>query len=549
MRRHPLRRVDLRLSSFTQKKMMRPYMLHGFKSADEFIQLLRKHEISIWENELEEYEREGWLQPAFRLVFPEYQRQGDVDLYLGTDAIQQYYAAGHVEIPQEGDYEPWSRFKAGPKSTKRDQKLLYYHPLQILQVENIRQHKSVRFPWRDSYSRSDIEAIISNIEANMQQRDDWFNTVQTQTTQDIGMLMLVEESYGIYVYDHISIPLTIRREQFMDQWWEWKNGYAAADLLQDCGASIEQVRGLHDRIVADIRFLDPLLRWHDLIRIMRPRVLEQVSGNVRTARMYHAIAGMLARFLHDLDGRDGEPNMPFDDVDAEWKKSMYSDPFDYRTHKTRQAIVRHYIRETATRLYLLVEGKTEKVVIEEILGSYWIGPDGIVMVIDSEGVTNMFKGSIPWLIRSAREDSIIVYIIVDNEADWNKEMEKIRQEFSGPFSRLFGNHIWNTSFEEDNFGRASVIALINSYIRGHGQSLSEDEVIAIQQKNKKGLFAAAEHAYGKKYGNGLLDVIGKTKVEMALELMECARQNRHNGGELEIEKVLKKALGMITYWA
>ncbi len=527
---------------------MRPYMLHGFENTNGFIQLLEKHEIRIWKNDLEEYEREGWLQPAFRLVLPEDQRQGDVDLYLGTDAIQQYYAAGHVEFPQEGDYEPWSRFKAEPRSTKRDRKLLYYHPLQILQVKDILQHKSVRFPWRDSYSRPDIEDIINNIEARMQQRGDWFNTDQTRTTRDIGILMLVEESYGIYVYDHISIPLTVHREQFMDQWWEWKNGFTAVDLLQDCGASIEQVRGLRDRIVVDIRFLDPLLKWHDLIRIMEPHVLEQVSGNVRTARMYHTIAGMLTRFLHDLDGKDGEPNMPFDDVDAEWKKHMYSDPFNYRTHKTRQAIVRHYIRDTATRLYLLVEGKTEKMVIEKILGSHWIGPDGIVMVIDSEGITNMFKGSIPWLIRSAREDSIVVYMIADNEAKWNKEMGKIQQEFSGPFSGLFGHHIWNTSFEEDNFGRASVIALINSYIRGRGQNLSEDEVSARQQMRKKGLFAATEDAYGKKYGNGLLHVIGKSKADLALELMECARQNHHNGDELKIEKVLKKALSMITYW-
>ena len=63
---------------------------------------------------------------------------------------------------------------------------------------------------------------------------------------------------------------------------------------------------------------------------------------------------------HDLDGKDGEPNMPFDDADAEWKKRMYSDPFNYRTHKTRQAIVRHYIRDTSTRLYLLVEEKLKK---------------------------------------------------------------------------------------------------------------------------------------------------------------------------------------------
>ena len=537
--------MDPGLSSFTQKKMMRPYMLHGFESADGFIQLLRKHEIRIWEEDLEEYEREGWLQPAFRLVLPEDQRQGDVDLYLGTDAIQQYYAAGHVEVPQEGDYEPWSGFKAEPGSTKRDRKLFYYHPLQILQVKNILQHKSVRFPWRDSYSRPDIEAIISNIEARMQQRDDWFNTDQTRTSRDIGMLMLVEESYGIYVYDRISIPLTVQYEQFIDQWWEWKNGFAAADLLQDCGASIKQIRGLRDRIVADIRFLDPLLKWHDLIRIMRPHVLEQMSGDVRTARMYHAIAGMLTRFLHDLNGKDGEPNMPFDDADAEWKKRMYSDPFNYRTHKTGQAIVRNYIRDRSTRLYLLVEGKTEKMVIEKILGGSGIDPDDAVMVLDRKGITNMLKRNIEWLIQSARKESIAIYLIADNEANWNKEMEKIRREFGGPL----GYHIWKTSFEEDNFGRASVIDLINSYIHGRRQSLSEDEVSARQQVRKKGLFAAAEDAYGKKYGNGLLHVIGKSKVDLALELMECARQNRHNGDELEIEKVLKKALGMITNWA
>lgn len=519
-------------------------MLHGFESMGGFIQLLRKHEIGIRENDLEEYEHEGWLQPAFRLVLPEDQLQDDVDLYLGMDTIQQYYVAGHVEVPQEGDYEPWSRFKAEPRSTKRDRKLLYYHPLQILQVRNILQHKSVRFPWRDSYSRPDIEAIISDIEAHMHQQDDRFNTVQTWTTRDIGMLMLVEESYGIYVYDRISIPHPFHYEQFMDEWWEWKNGFAAEDLLQDCGASIAQVRNLRDRIVNDIRFLDPLLKWHDLIRIMRPHVLEQVSGNVHTARLYHTIAGMLTWFLHDLDGKDGEPNMPFDDADAKWKKRVYSDPFDYRTHKTRQAIVRHYIRDTSTRLYLLVEGKTEKVVIEKILERRGIGSDDIVMVLDRNGIANMFKGNIEWLIQSARKESIAIYMIADNEADWNKELEKIRREFG----RTLDHHIWKASFEEDNFGRASVIDLINSYIRGHDQNLSEDEVSARQQTGKKGLLTAAEDAYGKKYGNGLLRVIGKSKADLALELMGCAHQNHHNGDELEIEKVVKKALNMITYW-
>ena len=104
------------------------------------------------------------------------------------------------------------------------------------------------------------------------------------------------------------------------------------------------------------------------------------------------------------------------------------------------------------------------------------------MVLDRKGVTNMFEGSIHWLIQSARKDSVAIYIIADNEADWDDEIRKIRQEFNGPFDY----HIWRTSFEEDNFGRANMVALINSYLGRHGQSLSEGEVSARQQRSGRG---------------------------------------------------------------
>ena len=359
--------------------------------------------------------------------------------------------------------------------------------------------------------------------------------------------MLVEESYGIHVYHSILIPITVSTEHFMDRWREWKNGFTAGDLLNDCGVSIEQIRSLHDWAVSNIRRFDPLIEWHDLIRIMRPQALKKIKGDTCTARMYHDIAGMFTRFLHDLDGKDGEPDMPFDETDAEWKKDVYSDPFDYRTHKTKQAIVRRFIRDTSTRLYLLVEGGTEVKAIEKICRRRGINLAGdAVMVLDRKGVTNMFEGSIHWLIQSARKDSVAIYIIADNEADWDDEIRKIRQEFNGPFDY----HIWRTSFEEDNFGRANMVALINSYLGRHGQSLSEGEVSARQQRSGKGLVAAVEDAYGAKYENGLLRVIGKGKADLALELMDRAYQNTSKGDvdELEIEKVLDRALGMVTVW-
>ena len=530
------------LSYCIRKKLERPHMLYGFEDVDQFVRRLKRHGIRIRKRYLEECEREGWLRPAFRLVLPEDLRQDG--LCLGMDAIRRFHAKGCVEIPQSGDYEPWDSFKANPKRIGRDGKLLYYHPFQILQVKNVLAGKQTSFLCLDSYTRSDIEGIVNRIVADRSRQRNSFNAVQAEIARRIGMLMLVEESYGIHVYHSMLVPLDVPFGSFMEQWREWKSGFTAGDLLTDCGSSAEQVRAIRDWAVLCIRFSDPLRSWHDLVRIMRPRALETVEGEVRTALMYRHIAGMLTRFLHDLGGEEGEPDMPLDDADAEWKRRVYSDPLNYGTHKTRQAIVRRFIRDTSTRLYLLVEGKTEVSVIERICGMRGISlADDIVMVLDREGVANISAGNIRWLIQTARKDSIAIYIIADNEGKLRKEIGKIEQEFDGQF----GCRIWEASFEEDNFGRADVIGLINSYLSARKQCLSDEDVSA-RQRHKKGLVAAAEDAYYKKYKEKLRSTMGKNKVDLALELVDKFYQNAGNDGadKLEIEKALDEALAMVT---
>ena len=200
------------LSFYTRKKLERSYMLHGFENVDQFVRRLEKHWIPVRKRNLEEYEREGWLQPAFRLVLPEELLQGGLN--LGMDVILQFYAEGYVEIPRKGDYESWDSFKADPRRLGRDRKLLYYHPFQILQVKSILRHKSVPFLCRDSYTRSDIEKIVNRIDADRSRWNSSFNTAQAKIARDIGMLMLVEESYGIYVYHSVSTPPRRFRREF-----------------------------------------------------------------------------------------------------------------------------------------------------------------------------------------------------------------------------------------------------------------------------------------------------------------------------------------------
>ena len=95
-----------------------------------------------------------------------------------------------------------------------------------------------------------------------------------------------------------------------------------------------------------------------------------------------------------------------------------------------------------------------------------------------------------------------------------------------------------------------MVALINSYLCGHGQCLSEEEVLARQQQRKKGLVAAAKDAYWTKYRDDLFRVIRKGKADLALELVDRAYQSTSNddADNLEIEKVLDRALGMVPVW-
>ena len=72
--------MEPELSSYTRKKLERPYMLHGFDNVDQFVRRLEKHGITVRKRNLEEYECEGWLQPAFRLVLPEELLQGGLNL-------------------------------------------------------------------------------------------------------------------------------------------------------------------------------------------------------------------------------------------------------------------------------------------------------------------------------------------------------------------------------------------------------------------------------------------------------------------------------------
>ena len=533
-----------KLSFYIRRKINRRFVQGDFLRPRGFVKLLEKHGIKINEKTLEKYESEGWVRPVFRIIIPKRLQNGV--LYLGNDAIKEFYKDKLIEFPKNGDYEPWSNFKADYKKGERhDKKLMYYHSFQILQIKNIFRYKEFRFTYFDSCKKHDLEKIMANFKKIKKVRDKQFNVSLFEQIDIIGLLMLLEEPYRYQAFGSMSLSMYRNDDDYFESWIRWKKKFSAEKLLKDSGFSVDQVLMLHRGFTTQVNFLDPLKNWYDLIRIMKLAKIKELRGDALIAQLYYNIINMIALFLYDLTGeRAQDPDLFFDGRNGEWKKDVYSNPFDYGTRKTQRGIISRFLVEPTTRLYLLVEGKTEEKVIGKIFKSWGISmeDDGII-VMSYDGVANIHRKKLDLVLKSANRDYIAVYVIADNEISLQRIINM--QKNSGT---KFEHHMWNKSFEEDNFGKNKVIDLINSYLKPHNETLSRTE-IETQLKSKNALVKSIEYAYKSKYCKDLYHVIGKSKPDISLDLMvprlKKISSGKQIGKQTEIEKVLKKAFKMI----
>lgn len=537
------------LSFYTRKKMKHRFTQGDFLSHKEFVKFLEEHDIKIREDMLERFEKEGWLQPAFRLVLTkQLQKSG---LFLGMEGFKSFYNDGLMEFPKKGDYEPWSNFKHDyKKGEHHDKKLMYYHPFQIMQVLNIIQSKKFNFMYYDSDRSNEIKKKISNIKKIRTFGKKRFEKTTEELTNRIGFLMLLEEAYRFHAFGSISTSIMRRRNTYFDSWVKWKTKtFSPKELIRQNGLSVGEVKNLYKQVGLDGHFMDPLERWYDLTRIMRPSVLKKLKGKSLTAQFYYNISRMVSFLYYDLTKKIlWEPDTYFDGRHGDWKKDIYSDPFDYATRKTQRGIIRYFVRDPTTRIFFLVEGDTEEKVIEQIFEKLQVSmKDDGINVINCKGIGNMEEQKLEGIIKTANQDNVSMYVLADNEGKSVRKVGNIKKRITTDF----GSHIWKKSFEEDNFGRRNVINLVNSYLKRRGEVLTDKEVKE-QHKQGKALVKSIELAYGKKYRKNIYRVIRKRKPDFSLELMsprlKKISRRKKIGNSYEIEKIVDEVFNMVPHW-
>ena len=531
-----------KLSYYVRIKLHHRFTQDTFLESNKFIKFLDKHGIRISKVELERFEKEGWLQPALRIVLTrELQKQ---TLYTGIQGIKKFYKDGMIEFPQKKNYEPWKNFASDHKKREwHDRKLMYYHQFQIMQILHIMQTKRCSFTYYDSDNEQDMQNKLQFMRKIKMCCDEKAFKRNTELLANrIGVLMMLEEPYRANSFGKLS-----SHGFDVDSWFEWtQKTFSPQKLIQHLGLSIADVRKLHYQIASSGYCMDPLDHWFDLTRIMMPSVLEKLKGKARTAQLYYGIARMLSALYYDLTKEIlPEPDTIFDGRQGRWKEKIYSDPFDYATRKTQRGIIRFFVRDTTTRIFLLVEGTTEEKIIEKIFDRLDVSmQDDGINVINCNGISNIDEKRLNQIIKTANQDHAHMYVLADNEKN---SVQKVRQ-IKTKINTNFNSHIWKKSFEEDNFGRRKVINWFNSYLSKHNKNLTCQE-IATQQNNGAALVKAIEKSYGVKYQDGIYHAIRKKKMDVSLELIEPKLRKisprMRMGNPSKIEKVLDEVFRMI----
>lgn len=534
-------------SFYIRRKIRHRFAQNTFLNPEKFSKLLKNHDIDISVRRLEKFEKEGWLRPAFRIVLTK-ELQKESSLMIDTQ-LDVCYKEGLMEFPREGDYEPWDDFKRDyQKGETYDRKLLYYHPFQIMQVLTI-----IRFKRFSFYSDSDIDKLAQNLVCNVrnvnQSSERAFSNKMKELENIIGFLMVLEEPYRFNVFGHMSIN-PLKPKNNIDLWHKWMTKkFSARKLVQQYGISASDVWVMYQEIADHAYRTDPLAQWYDLTRIIKHYRIDELKGKPLTAQFYYRISRLLSRLYYDITKNTlDEPDITPSTLYGQWKTKVYSDPFDYATKKTQRGIIRFFVQEPTARIFLLVEGDTEQKIIEKIFDNLYVRmeDDGIAM-LNCEGVGNIDKQKLDHIIKMANQDEISVYVLADNEAKSRRKVKEIEEKVHTDF----GSHIWKKSFEEDNFGRRKVIALINSYLSNHNKNLTDDEIMQ-QQQNGAALVNAIEKAYRNKYRESMWSVIRKTKPDISLELfaprLKKISYRKKSGKPSEIEKVLDKVFKMVSTW-
>lgn len=518
-------------------------------SSRRFINFLRARDIRMSEEELEHFEKIGFLHPVLRLKRPKVEENGKIH-YSGISSsawyLKEYLKTDLLEFPNLRNFRSWDNYrdKNGEENT-----FIYYHPYQVFLIDRFLSLTRITLTSAYIEEATSCKKMLKQAKKMHQHVRKAFINARPKLIRQIGLFLQLQNRYQPS-YRGI-MHLTPDKKSY-ERWIDWKkNIFSPSKVLGDSGMQLKELTELRDYFAAQANFIDPVSSWYPLIRLIQFTKKEKMKGKALLAQDYYEIVGFLNFFIRDLTGKEQpEPDDIVDGRHGKWKEKYYGKKFDYKDEDIRRKIVSDYLYVTIPKLILLVEGITEETSVSILMNALGIVPEieGIT-IINFEGTGGItFRNAGP-VLQSAKSQNVARYLIIDNDKDASelvKELSERRKLLDDDCYR-----IWDKDFEQDNFGPNSVVETINEKLVENGLApIETSEVIArIADHPDEKLWKAIYNVCREKNAFELDVLISKTSVARALtikrteEIRQEIKENKYKPKwkiEEEIGKIYKK---------
>jgi hypothetical protein len=263
------------------------------------------------------------------------------------------------------------------------------------------------------------------------------------------------------------------RGAMVDPWLEERANFDAQEVLREVDLGAEQVKELHRQLAMRAFVEDPLQGWHPLSRMAPYSQRQRLKGAALRAQDGYDAADMLRLFYHELTSEIlPHADEHVDLSDGSWRKRVYGGDWPALRfgHHHLVAQLRHR-GLWPLQVHLVLEGDSEEAACREIFGGLLgdIDLDTVgITVTNIEGVGNLQRQRAVFSL--AKTAARWTLLICDREGDAVKDVEQLEQAGLLDPDTI---HVWDRSFEEDNFSDEELVEAVRTV----GRKLGVDVVI------------------------------------------------------------------------
>ncbi len=530
---------------------------------NKFIGYCKERGLNVNRGYLEDIEREGLFRPIMR-----------VDGYYvnNTTDLKELYENGRVIDPRQKGFVPWANYYEKRERYREEIVHSYYHPYQIYFLKKVLEVGLRLSPFNIPQNNDELVLTIREREKYM---SDYLGKLRKDSKKHekfVELLLFIQNKYLPLVKQPGHIIVTGER------WYDLQKKVIPKEIVSALSLEAEEIDEYRGSIGRDGLYIDPLRAWYDLIKYIKYDKRQKLRGKALLAQDFYLISDMLALLLEDLTGKKQLETGSLDDtMKGCGVIRVYGKELNYVDRDVLMRFLREYGINPRPRLVLIVEGDTEEVAFPIIANAMDIPLESCgIQIINIHGVDKHPRAlivdySTPDIYQVDKEyyihpERTKVFIIFDREGNerWIKrfikdpddEIEKMMKDVlsiikqkkkntSAKTNDIFHKHtvkyhIWNKSFEYDNFSDKELSHELNEYGVKHGYQFnitpSEIKNCRYGNKNLKTFLESRPPDYTSLNKREFGEQIGNF---IAKEIKE--RRNRFEN-QRPVEKVLEEII-------